>query len=104
MSEAIRVAVRIRDLLPRERELLKKEPYWQWEGAPAHQIWPSGAAKKFTFDRVYPPPADNAAVYAGLMAEGIESVVQGFNTTVFAYGQTASGGWVFKVMPAGQTR
>jgi centromeric protein E len=30
-------------------------------------------------------------VYNGLVAPRIESVVEGFNATIFAYGQTASG-------------
>lgn len=94
MCESIRVAVRIRDLLPRERDQVKKEPLaWAWDGS-AHQIWPTHGvppAKKFTFDGVYTPQDDNGAVYASLLSAGIDSVVQGFNATVFAYGQTASG-------------
>jgi hypothetical protein len=44
----------------------------------------------FTFDRVFPPAAAQAAVYEEL-APLMRSVLDGYSVCVFAYGQTASG-------------
>lgn len=45
----------------------------------------------FTFDQVFPPTTSQAAVYEQAALPIVESVMQGFNGTVFAYGQTSSG-------------
>lgn len=44
----------------------------------------------FAFDRVFDPSATQADVFADV-AELIQSVMDGYNTTIFAYGQTGSG-------------
>ena len=46
---------------------------------------------KFTFDSVFPPDSQQAAVYDVSARPIVESVLEGFNGTVFAYGQTGSG-------------
>lgn len=45
----------------------------------------------FTYDAVFPPSAPQAQVYAESARPIVESVLEGFNGTVFAYGQTGSG-------------
>lgn len=53
---------------------------------------PEGAAPlKFTLDYVFTPDATQAEVYEVAAKPIVESVMQGFNGTVFAYGQTSSG-------------
>ncbi|WFD32825.1 kinesin-like nuclear fusion protein [Malassezia sp. CBS 17886] len=44
----------------------------------------------FTFDHVFPPAASQAAVFEEVSAL-MQSVLDGYNTTIFAYGQTGSG-------------
>lgn len=56
------------------------------------QIWPkSDPSRRFAADKLFPPSADNAAVYDDLVAPVIRGVVDGYNATVFAYGQSSSG-------------
>ena len=43
-----------------------------------------------TYDKVYPKDAKQQDVYE-FVAGTINSVLQGFNATIFAYGQTGSG-------------
>ena len=45
----------------------------------------------FTFDRIFDMDATQDAVYEETAKPIIESVLQGFNGTIFAYGQTGSG-------------
>ena len=51
----------------------------------------NSAPLKFTFDHVYPPNTPQIAVYEAAARPIVESVLEGFNGTVFAYGQTGSG-------------
>ncbi|OMJ92148.1 hypothetical protein SteCoe_5137 [Stentor coeruleus] len=46
---------------------------------------------KFTFDKVFTPESSQEAVYNFAAKPIVEGVMQGFNGTVFAYGQTSSG-------------
>jgi kinesin family protein 5 len=46
---------------------------------------------KFSFDKIFDVNTAQADVYSYAAASIIDSVVEGFNGTIFAYGQTASG-------------
>ena len=46
---------------------------------------------RFTFDYVFPPLTPQVSVYESTARPIVESVLEGFNGTVFAYGQTGSG-------------
>ena len=46
---------------------------------------------KFSFDHIFPPDSLQADVYQAAAQPIVESVLEGFNGTVFAYGQTGSG-------------
>ena len=46
---------------------------------------------KFTFDNVFPPNSEQRSVYEATALPIVEAVMNGFNGTVFAYGQTSSG-------------
>lgn len=50
----------------------------------------------FTFDRVYNEHATQAKVYETTARDVVESALQGYNSTIFAYGQTGTG---MSVMP-----
>ena len=45
----------------------------------------------FTLDHVFPPDSSQKEVYEKAAKPTVEAVMQGFNGTVFAYGQTSSG-------------
>eukprot|EP00727_Mastigamoeba_balamuthi_P005897 m51a1_g1927 putative bipolar kinesin krp- (1038) ;mRNA; f:875628-879638 len=48
-------------------------------------------SKRFLFDRVYGPDSTQNQVYEDLAAPIVAEVLQGFNCTIFAYGQTGTG-------------
>jgi kinesin family protein 5 len=50
-----------------------------------------GGINQFTFDRVFEPDATQTQVYDEAAREIVESVLDGYNGTILAYGQTASG-------------
>jgi kinesin family protein 5 len=45
----------------------------------------------FTFDHVFQPNCSQEEVYSAVGHEVVEAAFEGFNGTVFAYGQTSSG-------------
>lgn len=47
--------------------------------------------KTFQFDRVFGPDSKQVDVYKSVVNPLIEEVLQGYNCTVFAYGQTGTG-------------
>ena len=58
-----------------------------------NQIWSNNNNnnKTYTFDKVFNPNEDTLTVYKELVSPIMDNFVQGFNATIFAYGQTASG-------------
>ncbi|KAL5218644.1 hypothetical protein ABZP36_019328 [Zizania latifolia] len=49
------------------------------------------ADKTFTFDRVFGPKAQQRAIYDHAVAPIVNDVLEGYNCTVFAFGQTGTG-------------
>jgi kinesin family protein 11 len=47
--------------------------------------------RTYSFDTVFGPEADQAAVYQEVVAPMLDEVLQGYNCTLFAYGQTGTG-------------
>ncbi|GMH33373.1 hypothetical protein BSKO_01207 [Bryopsis sp. KO-2023] len=47
--------------------------------------------KRYTFDRVFGPNATQEAVFRSAVIPIIDEVLEGFNCTIFAYGQTGTG-------------
>jgi len=47
--------------------------------------------KNFAYDAVYPMNCTQAAIYEQTVFGLVESVVEGYNGTIFAYGQTGCG-------------
>ena len=96
MAESICVCIRVRKFLQRED---KSAAHWKWERK-LSQIWnPVHADRKWTFDHVVTPKETNSDLYDQLVRPTIDQVVSGFNATVFAYGQTSSGGSLFCFIP-----
>lgn len=96
----VQVAVRCRPLNPREissgersvlvcaegrREVLCSTPMAQRKGGN------SGGKKTFTYDHVFGPDAGQEDVYEGVVRAIVDEVLEGYNCTVFAYGQTGTG-------------
>jgi len=47
--------------------------------------------RTYPFDLVYGPQADQAMIYHDVVGPMLEQVLEGYNCTLFAYGQTGTG-------------
>jgi kinesin family protein 11 len=47
--------------------------------------------RKYPFDLVFGPQADQALIYNEVVSPMLDEVLQGYNCTLFAYGQTGTG-------------
>ncbi|MCJ1245237.1 kinesin motor protein cin8 [Trapelia coarctata] len=47
--------------------------------------------KTYHFDKVFSPAADQAMIYEDVVTPILEEMLQGYNCTIFAYGQTGTG-------------
>lgn len=56
-----------------------------------HSIANKQVDRVFTFDKVFGPKAQQRSIYDQAIAPIVEEVLEGFNCTVFAYGQTGTG-------------
>jgi len=95
MSEAVKVVVKCRPMNRREKDLKCKEVL---EVVPTTgQCTISNAKdddalpKTFTFDGAYGAEATNEQLYLNIAFSLVEGVTEGYNGTVFAYGQTGGG-------------
>uniref|UniRef100_H3BEJ3 Kinesin family member 7 n=1 Tax=Latimeria chalumnae TaxID=7897 RepID=H3BEJ3_LATCH len=84
----VRVALRIRPLLPKE-VLHGLQPCIR-VNQEACQVT-LGNDRHFKFDFVFDDASEQEEVYSGCVQPLIEAFFEGFNATVFAYGQTSSG-------------
>ncbi|XP_042667809.1 centromere-associated protein E [Centrocercus urophasianus] len=86
---AVTVCVRVRPLIARESALEDKASlYWKSEGNAVSEV---NGTKVFSYDRVFHSCDNTQQVYEDVAVPIIQSAVQGYNGTIFAYGQTASG-------------
>jgi len=93
-TETVKVAIRVRPMNARERkegnqvvvEVDKQENA-------ITVIKPDGSNdnKTFNYDYVYPPATIQRDIYDEVAFPLVESVFQGYNGTIFAYGQTGCG-------------
>ncbi|KAF8742042.1 Kinesin protein, partial [Rhizoctonia solani] len=54
-------------------------------------VYTPAPTRTYPFDRVFGPEADQALVYHDVVAPVLEEVLNGYNCTLFAYGQTGTG-------------
>ncbi|KAJ7513536.1 hypothetical protein O6H91_23G003500 [Diphasiastrum complanatum] len=89
--EKISVAVRVRP--PIKQEVQKANQWTVGEKSIAlySAINPAVPVHSYVFDHVFGSQVKNADLYKIHIKEVIMSAVRGFNSTVFAYGQTSSG-------------
>uniref|UniRef100_A0A0R3S6J7 Kinesin-like protein n=1 Tax=Elaeophora elaphi TaxID=1147741 RepID=A0A0R3S6J7_9BILA len=92
MAESVRVICRCRPLNNREINL-NPQICVQMDQSCGQVILQSetGCPKQFTFDGVYYMDATTEQIYNEIVYPLVESVIQGYNGTIFAYGQTGSG-------------
>lgn len=89
MSEVcVQVAARIRPLLP--KEVLHNQQVCVRVVPGSTQVM-LGSDRLFSFDHAFGPTATQDEVYASCVRPLVESLVDGYNATVFCYGQTGSG-------------
>jgi hypothetical protein len=88
------VSVRVR---PLNRQEQSEGFTWRIDGNTLFQVDPvteqpdRARDAKYSLDHVFGPGSTTADVYATTTQQLIHSLVSGFNSTVFAYGQTSSG-------------
>ncbi|XP_034628454.1 centromere-associated protein E [Trachemys scripta elegans] len=87
---AVTVCVRMRPLIARENESSgdKVQLHWKSENCTILQV---DGTRTFNYDCVFHSNDSTQQVYERVAVPIIKSAVQGYNGTVFAYGQTASG-------------
>ncbi|XP_040093683.1 centromere-associated protein E isoform X4 [Oryx dammah] len=86
---AVAVCVRVRPLNNREEAPEKDtQVYWKTDSNTVYQV---DGSKSFNFDRVFHSNETTKNVYEEIAVPIIDSAIQGYNGTIFAYGQTASG-------------
>ncbi|CAE6473630.1 unnamed protein product [Rhizoctonia solani] len=54
-------------------------------------VYTPAPTRTYPFDRVFGPEADQALVFHDVVAPALEEVLNGYNCTLFAYGQTGTG-------------
>ncbi|KAM3861530.1 uncharacterized protein ACN63O_014984 [Diretmus argenteus] len=95
-DEAVKVCVRVRPLIEREETAAaeKAQPvqlYWKAEKKSIQQIDDGNPTKSFGFDRVFSAEESTNQLYQDFAKPLVVSAVEGYNGTIFAYGQTSSG-------------
>jgi len=94
MSEAIKVVVRVRPMNSKEATASCQSIVHIPEGENQISICRPGdadGAKSFAFDSVFGEDSQQALVYERTAFRLVESVLEGYNGTIFAYGQTGCG-------------
>ena len=93
-EETVRVVVRCRPLNSKERGD-GREKIVQMDSkrgtVTLQALGSNEPPKTFTFDQVYDDTTDQAVLYEQTASRIVDSVLEGFNGTIFAYGQTGSG-------------
>uniref|UniRef100_A0AAV2K8C2 Centromere-associated protein E n=1 Tax=Knipowitschia caucasica TaxID=637954 RepID=A0AAV2K8C2_KNICA len=90
-DSAVKVCVRVRPLAEREENAAENaQLYWKADNNSVHQI-DGASVKSFSFDRVFTAHETTNQLYQTIAKPLVVSTVQGYNGTIFAYGQTSSG-------------
>lgn len=94
MSECVKVAVRCRPLSQKEKDKSEQQIVQvdnKYSEISISNPSKPGEAKRFTFDFTYSPNCSQKDLYDQCAFDLVESVIQGYNGTIFAYGQTGTG-------------
>jgi len=101
-SHKVVVGVRCRPIQPKEADA--QDDYECWRTGP-NEIWQvnqagerggydmrtHGSSLSYRFDHVWGAESTNAEVYADIAAPLVDALLDGYNVTIFAYGQTNAG-------------
>ncbi|XP_051982459.1 LOW QUALITY PROTEIN: centromere-associated protein E [Xyrauchen texanus] len=93
-ESAVKVCVRVRPLIKREDSETSEhvQLFWRADKQAIHQIDDDGnQTKSFSFDRVFSAEETTGQLYQDIAKPLVVSAVEGYNGTIFAYGQTSSG-------------
>ncbi|XP_012286650.1 kinesin-like protein KIN-7I [Orussus abietinus] len=93
MSDSIQVAIKVRPLIKREKED-NLQIQWTIQGnsiLPADPELRKRGEGGFHFDHIFDMNSTNIDVFNTVTKPIVEAAVNGFNGTIFAYGQTSSG-------------
>ncbi|XP_039980623.1 centromere-associated protein E isoform X5 [Xiphias gladius] len=95
-ESAVKVCVRVRPLIAREESAASENPepvqlFWKADKKSIHQIDDGNSTKSFSFDRVFTAEETTNQLYQDIAKPLVVSTVEGYNGTIFAYGQTSSG-------------
>ncbi|XP_046741116.1 centromere-associated protein E isoform X2 [Diprion similis] len=93
MSDSIKVAIKVRPLIKREKDD-NLPVQWDVQGQTIFCIDPETKRRgehSHVFDHIFGMDADNARVFDVAVKPIVDATVNGFNGTIFAYGQTSSG-------------
>jgi hypothetical protein len=89
-AECVKVVVRCRPLNSKEKEDGRQQIVNMDDKSGTCVIQPLNAEPKtFTFDAVYPPNTEQAVLYKRSAAYIVDSVLEGYNGTIFACAVTA---------------
>ena len=91
-SECVKVAVRVRPMNQKEKE--EKSKVCVQVNTDSHTVTINSDKnndKTFQFDYVYPMTSTQREVYDQVAFPIVDSIFQGYNGTIFAYGQTGCG-------------
>nr|XP_033812697.1 centromere-associated protein E [Geotrypetes seraphini] len=90
-EDTVKVCVRLRPLIHREKSKDQGDSVTFFWKADQCSVSQTDGTKSFNFDRVFHSGEATETVYQEIAVPIIHSVIQGYNGTIFAYGQTASG-------------
>ena len=88
---SVRVAVRVRPLLPKESTVRARECIDYVPNDDDTRQIVLGGQRSFTYDYVYAPSSNQEELYETAVTPLIGAFFDGYNATVLAYGQTGSG-------------
>lgn len=89
--ERIKVAVRVRPLLNIKTEINTEDILKVDQNAASILCQTISNVQQFTYDYAFPQDCTQLEVYEQSAKEIVDSVLEGYNGTIFAYGQTGSG-------------
>lgn len=91
-TESVRVVVRCRPLDAKEKGAGHKSVVEMDQQQGLVEVsMDDGNTKSFSFDSVYGPGSKQKDIYDETFRELVQAVLEGFNGTIFAYGQTGTG-------------
>ncbi|CAL8312485.1 unnamed protein product [Lota lota] len=95
-ESAVKVCVRVRPLIEREEKVATEDSkpvqlYWKADTKSIHQLDDGIPTKSFSYDRVFSSSETTNHLYQDIAKPLVVSTVEGYNGTIFAYGQTSSG-------------